>query len=180
MDSTNALSISQTGVAAASHTITIIGIVAVIVGPIVAVAITLWWQQRKEKRDAKLRLFLGLMAHRKSTPPPHEWVAALNLIDVVFADHPKVIALWHELFNMYHNPTTEESQNHKKLELLSQMAEELGFARLQQVDIDKFYCPSAHTDQLKSHAETQAELLRVLKNTSRVSTETRRPNDPPV
>lgn len=155
----------------------IISIIAVIVGPIAAVLITLWWQERKEKRDAKMRLFIALMAHRKSIPPTHEWVAALNLIDVVFAGHPKVITLWHELFNMYNNPSTEESQNHKKLELLSQMASDLGFAKLQQIDIDKFHCPSEHTAQLKATAETQAEWLRVLKNTSRASTETRNPDE---
>lgn len=174
MGSTNAFTSLPTGGAA---DLTIISIVAVIVGPIAAVLITLWWQQRKEKRDAKLRLFLALMAHRKSAPPTYEWVAALNLIDVVFANHPQVISLWHELFNMYHNPTSEESQNHKKLELLSQMAQELGFSNLQQVDIDKFYCPSSHKDQLKANAETQAEWLRVLKNTSRVSTEARKTED---
>jgi hypothetical protein len=71
------------------------------------------------------------------------------------------------------NPSTVDSQNHKKLELLSQMAEELGYFHLQQVDIDKFFCPNARTDQLKAEADIQAELLRVLKNTSRVSIEPR-------
>jgi uncharacterized protein DUF6680 len=176
VDNTNTLAALPTG--GAAH-IDFISIIAVIVGSITAVVITLWWQQRKEKRDAKLRLFLTLMAQRKSTPPTYEWVSALNLIDVVFTKHPKVVVLWHELFNMYHNPTTVESQNHKKLELLSQMAAELGFKHLQQVDIDKFFCPSAHTDQLKVNTETQAEWLRVLKNTSHLSTEMRNPDEHP-
>ena len=46
----------------------IINIAAIILGPIAAVGITLWWQQRKEKRDAKIRLFTTLMAFRKSYP----------------------------------------------------------------------------------------------------------------
>lgn len=174
MDSTNSFSTSQSG--ASSH-LDFVGLAAVIIGPIVAVAITLWWQQRKEKRDSKMRLFIALMAHRKSIPPTYEWVSALNLIDVIFAGHTKVISLWHELFNMYNNPSTEESQNRKKLELLSQMASDLGFAKLQQIEIDQFHCPSEHTAQIKANAETQAEWLRVLKNTSRVSTETRNPDE---
>ncbi len=69
----------------------IINIIAVIVGPIAAVGVTLWWQQRKEHRDAKLRLFLTLMAKRRTYPPTIEWVDALNVIDVVFADTPQVV-----------------------------------------------------------------------------------------
>ena len=155
----------------------IINIIAIVVGPIVAVAITLWWQDRKEKRDAKLRLFATLMAHRKSFPPSHEWVASLNVIDVVFADHPQVVALWHELYQIYHNPTATEAQNHKYLELLSQMATVIGFKNLQQTDIDKFYSPQIHKDQYVASTETQAELLRVLKNTSCVATQLKKDDD---
>lgn len=43
-------------------------IFALAFGPIAAVVITLWHQHRAEKRGAKLRLFVNLMAHRKSFP----------------------------------------------------------------------------------------------------------------
>jgi hypothetical protein len=56
----------------------IINIIAVIIGPIVAVAITLWYQGRKEKRDAQHRLFTVLMAHRKSNPPTFDLVNGLT------------------------------------------------------------------------------------------------------
>ena len=143
-----------------------ITILAIIIGPIVAVCITLWWQQRKEKRDAQLRLFTTLMAHRKAMPLTPEWVTALNLIDVVFADNPRVVALWHELYQLFHNPTRTQAQDHKYLELLSEMAAALRFRRLQQTDIDKFYLPQIHINQLVAQAEMQTELLRVLKGTA--------------
>jgi hypothetical protein len=44
-------------------------IIAVIIGPVIAVIITLWYQRRKERRDIKQRAFLVLMAHRRSIPP---------------------------------------------------------------------------------------------------------------
>ncbi len=146
----------------------IINIIAIIIGPIVAVCITLWWQQRKEKREAKLRLFTTLMAHRRAFPPTPEWVAALNLIDVIFADQTRVVALWHEVFQLLHNPSMTQEQGHKYLEMLSAMATSLGFRQLQQVDIDKYYSPQVHQDQLVAQAEMQAEFLRVLKNTSQL------------
>ena len=156
----------------------IIAIIAILAAPVTAVSITLWWQQRKEKRDAKHRLFITLMAHRKSFPPTHDWVNALNLIDVVFADHPKVLELWHELYTMFQNPSATQAQGHKYLELLSEMAAALKFRHLQQTDIDKFYSPQAHLDQLQASTEAQTEWLRVLKNTDRFLVEKKK-DDPP-
>ena len=87
-------------------------ILAIFLGPIIAVCITLWWQNRKEQRDAKLRSFTALMAHRKSMPPSYEFTAALNLIDVVFAKNERVVQLWHELYALYQNQRASETQNH--------------------------------------------------------------------
>ena len=144
----------------------IISIMAILLGPVTAVSVTLWWQQRKEKRERKLNLFTVLMAHRRSLVPTNEWVSALNLIDVVFADHPKVVALWHDLYVLlYTYPQQEQAKAHKYLELLSAMATALGFPNLQQTDIDKFYIPQVHLDSVAAQAELQGELLRVLKNT---------------
>ncbi len=137
---------------------------ALVFGPIIAVCITLWWQDRKEKRDAKRNLFMTLMAHRKGTPS-YELVNALNLIDVVFADDDNVVKLWHELYALYSNPTPSEAQNHKYIDLLSAMATALGFSKLSQTDIDKFYFPTAHGKQLEAQIEWQTEWLRVLKKT---------------
>lgn len=145
----------------------IIGIVAILVGPVTAVCITLWWQQRKEKRDKQLTLFTTLMAHRRASLPTIEWVNALNLIDVVFADQPKVVALWHDLYLALQDPSRKQEQGHKYLELLSTMASRLGFRSLQQTDIDKYYSPEIHGQLLVAQVEAQAEWLRVLKNTER-------------
>jgi hypothetical protein len=144
-------------------------VVAIILGPIIAVAITLWWQNRKEKRDAKLRLFISLMAQRKTTPPTYEWVQALNLIDVVFAKDRRVVELWHELFQLFENRERTQTQDHKYIELLSEMASVLGFRKLQQTDIDKFYYPQSYVDALLAQNKAQAEWLRVLENTERFS-----------
>jgi hypothetical protein len=39
---------------------------AIFLGPAVGVLLTVWFQRRDQKRNAKLRLFRGLMAERKS------------------------------------------------------------------------------------------------------------------
>jgi hypothetical protein len=152
-------------------TINFIAILAVIIGPVAAVLITLWHQDRKQKIDTKKRIFLTLMAHRRALPPNPEWANALNLIDVVFGDHPQIVALWHEYYAFLAQiqswEETTQQREHKYLELLSAMAHSLGYGTLQQTDIDKFYVPRAHGEQSVLTAEIQKELLRVLKDTAR-------------
>lgn len=145
-------------------------LVALFLGPIVAVLITLWHQDRTQKRQVKERLFQVLMAHRKSIPPNYEWVNSLNLLDVVYADHPKVVRLWHELYDiLVQAPLNEQRRVHKFLELLSAIADVLGYRNLTQTDIDKFYSPEAHGTILGIQWGVQTELLRVLKNTHSLS-----------
>ena len=60
--------------------IEVVTVIALVAGPAIAVLITLWYQRRTEKRAAKERLFVTLMAHRKSVPPAPDWTSALNLM----------------------------------------------------------------------------------------------------
>jgi hypothetical protein len=150
----------------------IVEIIAILLSPVTAVCVTLWWQRRKEKRDAKIRLFTTLMAFRKSYPLSYEWANALNLIDVIFADSPTVLDRWHKYYDNLQDPSAPSlsARNSKYLELMSEMAKALGYTKLQQTDIDKFYIAEAHGAQADINAEFQREFLRVLKNTSRFET----------
>jgi hypothetical protein len=157
-------------------------LVAIILGPVFAVIITLWYQSRREKRDLKQRVFFELIAHRKSYPIPQDFVKALNLIDVVFHKNRKVISLWHEYYGILHQQADEKSpildlRDQKLVELLSEMARVLGYKNLQQVDIDKFYTPIAHQAQFLSSEKLLKEFQRVLENTSRFVTEPKPKND---
>ena len=55
-------------------------IIAVAIIPIIVWVLGIKYQNRKAKKDAQLRVFLTLMADRKSTPITKEWVDALNTI----------------------------------------------------------------------------------------------------
>ncbi|MCX5830494.1 MAG: hypothetical protein NT140_01130 [Deltaproteobacteria bacterium] len=140
-------------------------IIAVIVGPIIAVIITLLYQRHKEKQDTKHRAFLLLMAHRKSIPPNYAMVEVLNTLDVIFAKNRKVIDLWHKYYTLLAQPYSQE-RDHTWLELLSSIAEDLHYPSLQQTDLDKFYVPQGHVDQYELQGKIQKEFLRVLENTS--------------
>ena len=147
----------------------IINIVAIILSPIIAVCITLWYQSYKSKKDAKYHLFLILMAHRKRLVPTYDLVDSLNTIDVIFSNHQNVIKLWHEYYALLcqkFDETNLEARTHKHLELLTEMAKVLGYKKIRQIDIDSFYVPEAHGSIVESSLKLQIELLRVLENTS--------------
>lgn len=139
-------------------------IAALFLGPMVAVLITLWFQRRAQKRAAKQRLFMVLMANRKRAPTI-EWVNALNLIDVVFSDDVGVVESWHRMYDVLcMNPLPAEKLAHANIELLSDIAHSLGYRYLQQTDIDKFYAPTAFAEQAHITEELVAQFLRVLRS----------------
>lgn len=138
--------------------------IAIVLGPLAGVVFTLWFQSRKEKRDAKLNLFMALMAERKSPLVSQQVAQALNKIDVVFADARDVKARWHEYYALLHQPPGE-LRTHKWLELLSTMAAELGYRDLAQVDLDKFYVPQGHVDDAEFQRKVGQQWARVLENT---------------
>ncbi len=146
--------------------------IAIVLGPLAGVVFTLWFQARKEKRDAKLSLFLALMAERKALVVSAQVAQALNKIDVVFADVDKVKKLWHEYYALLHQPPGEP-RSHKWLELLAAMAEELGFGTLSQLDLDKFYVPQGHVDDADFQLKVAQQWARVLENTERFIVEPR-------
>jgi hypothetical protein len=144
----------------------VLTIIALLFGPVMAVIITLWHQKRARRLEAKERLFSTLMAHRKSNPPTADWATALNLIDVVFEGNRQVVEKWHEAYAIsLQRPWNQERWNHSYIELLSEMGDVLGYRRLQQTDIDRFYSPEAHGTQAVLQKDMQTELLRVLKAT---------------
>lgn len=138
---------------------------AILLGPLFGVIFTLWFQSRKEKKDAKLQLFLTLISERKANVST-QVAQALNKIDVIFSESEKIKNLWHECYTLLHQPPGEP-RAHKWLELLKAMSEELHYSHLSQLDLDKFYIPQGHIDDDELRRKTFQQWSRVLENTER-------------
>lgn len=122
-----------------------------------------YFQDRKAKKDAKQKLFFKLMANRKSTPISRDWVDGLNQIDIVFQDEPKVRAAWRQFYDALHPRSPHfDNQNAFHLDLLSEMANSLGYKDLRQTEIDRYYSPQAFGDQINNQNRLLNETLRVL------------------
>lgn len=139
---------------------------AIFLGPLAGVIFTLWFQSRKERRDAKFRLFMVLMSERKAWFVSKDIAHSLNQIDVVFADNQFVKNLWHKYYSLLSLAPGEE-RVHTWLELLAAMAKDLRYTHLSQVDLDKFYTPQGHVDDVEFQRKVSQQWSRVLENTER-------------
>jgi hypothetical protein len=142
--------------------LTIAQIAAVAIVPLIVWWMGVRWQKSKTKNDAKQALFLTLMANRKATPNK-EWVDALNTIDIVFQDNKKVRRAWREYYDSL-DPSSQYNKdtNAFKLDLLSEMANALGYKDLKQTEIDRFYLPNYFSQLQQTQNLLAQESLRVL------------------
>ena len=148
----------------------IVQIIAVTATPIIVWGLGKKYQDRKAKRDAKMRVLLTMMANRKSNPLTKEWVDSLNIIDVVFQDVIKVRLAWKEYFDSLNNKSPHfETNNSYMLDLLSEMALSLGYKDLKQTEIDTFYNPQLFLNRENIQNELISENLRVLKHSKSFS-----------
>jgi len=138
-------------------------IAAVAIVPIIVWFLGIKYQDYKAKKQAQLDLFLTLMANRQKNPISEEWVDALNSIDVVFQNNKKVRAAWKEYLDSLNERSSHfDNQNSYKLDLLSEMAESLGYKQLKQTEIDRFYSPVYFGSQQTRQEILFNETLRVL------------------
>ncbi len=134
-------------------------IAAIIIGPILAIQIQKFIEDKKEKRERKMQIFKTLMATR-ATPLSPLHVEALNMIDIEFYDDKRVREkrklLLDNFANYPQDPKDPEYQtklhlcadrsNELLVDLLYEMAKTLGY------DFDKVhlkrgaYIPKGHAD----------------------------------
>lgn len=143
-------------------------IAAVIIGPITAVVIGLWLEDRRAKRQQQWDTFRMLMRTR-GTRLSGEHVGALNLVELEFATEKKVMDAWKSYMEHLDGVKTPfpsdpkivdgflTERNSRFTKLLYQIGLSLGF-RIEQLDIFKGnYTPQAWVDD-----EDQARYLRGL------------------
>jgi uncharacterized protein DUF6680 len=148
------------------ETVGLLTLVAIVVSPLIAVLVTTYLQDRKERRSQKVWLLSTLIATRHN-PLTDETIRALNMIDVVFHDAPRVRTLWHEYYDMLHNeglnnPTGWEQWQKKNLEMITEMARVLGYGRaITHLDAARVYSPVGPSEQARKNAELVDGFLRL-------------------
>lgn len=120
--------------------------------------------RKKEKLEAKRDLFFTLMKQRKTFYVSKERADALNLIDVVYQDDEKVRDAWKNYLSSL-NPNSAEFQNNNAylLDLLSEMAQSLGYKQLKQTEIDRFYEPQIFIDDRNNERQVLVETIKAMR-----------------
>lgn len=147
-------------------------LLAIVVGPVLAIAGQLWYQRRKDRRDAKANVFRVLMSLRNAQLSA-EFVTALNLIDLVFYKNEAVRERWSKLweflndkenFSLPRPSDVIEKQRDLTAQLLSTMARELGFEFDHTVLKNGAYRPQYHDDEQAEFAALRQGLIAALNN----------------
>jgi hypothetical protein len=101
-------------------------VAATALGPVFAVAVSLWREAFREKRNRQLQVFRSLMATRRQ-PISSEHVNAINLVEVDFYKCTKVEAAWNIYKNHLNDNTKPEDQDwrEKKEQLLAKLLYEI-------------------------------------------------------
>lgn len=89
-------------------------VLATIVGPVSAVFITRWNDQRREARSRLLHVYRVLMATRRSNVS-QEHVAAINLVEVEFHGVKPVIEAWSAYLTHLNTKAEDNTEGHGKV-----------------------------------------------------------------
>lgn len=163
--------------------IAIVNLIAIVVGPVAAVIITLWHQTRTERYRNRLVLFSTLVANRH-VPLTNDNIRALNLVDSIFHDKPLIRQLWHKYYEMLDPPPGSselffQSRKRAYRDLLLEMSRCLGLGHsLSHKDIEREYVPQIVSDQEQLQQAIQLELLKALNYSNKASQLKDVPNQP--
>jgi len=146
-------------------------IVALVVGPALAVGLQLWFNKRSAVRGQRLWVFQTLLAYRQDWFNA-ERIKALCLIDIVFHNVPTVRAKWKEYYDSLCDPQFNDGKNDavnvwkkKQNVMIAEMARVLGYGReIGYEEIERSYSPKQYGINALWGQALQSELLRVLQN----------------
>lgn len=145
-----------------------LNIIAIVVSPIAAVWISIYIQERRERRNRMFSTFLTLISTRH-TVASEEQVRAFNSIDVLFHECVNVRRHWREYLELLNQPGRQVEWEVKKLELLKSMAVQLNYKdSIDALDLFRTYGPKGLMEERQKQAQLVDELLRVLKSIDRL------------
>lgn len=134
-------------------------ILAIFLGPIVAVQLTRFLDERREIRERKLNVFKTLMATRAYSVSWNH-VEALNRIDLEFTKERQVLDAWKAYLDLLSNKTLSPEQwTVRRVDLLVELLQSM--ALVLKYDFDKTHIKnSAYSPQAHGDIEAQLATLR--------------------
>ena len=147
-------------------------IIAILAGPVIAIQLTRWLDRRGADKERKLAIFRTLMRTR-GWRLHQDHVEALNLVEVEFIKHEKVMETWRGYFshlcadpppvddNVSHN-LLSQNRNELLTKLISEIAAVLDI-KIEQLDILRMnYVPQGWAEDDMQQRVARMGLINVL------------------
>lgn len=160
----------------------IIGIISIITGPLAAILISRYLENKESKKVEKLEIFKNLIAFQYQIPPSPHFLESINLIPVVFYQQKDITKLHnelvchvlrqHEYISSNEDENQEQYQKNKAyqslyenhfLNLLNAISQHLGYNQIRQTDMKKSLVSlyDIHDYEMRSELfETMTELFQ--------------------
>ncbi|MBB3407959.1 hypothetical protein FHT87_001862 [Rhizobium sp. BK316] len=144
-------------------------VVATFVGPIAAVAITLWYQERSAWKSSRRSLFVSMMRTRRN-PTNAEFVGALNLVPVYFYSENAVMQRYKELMAIFDDTMWLQAEARARLGekadlhvayLLSEMSKAVGTPVEQLQILRGAYAPQGWLDEEQAQKRLRESLTAI-------------------
>lgn len=123
---------------------TILLVITALISGLVATVVTIWWQEKSQKKKEKTKIFEILMAKRYEISS-EESVEALNKIDVVFYNSENVRKAWKDFCDATDAPDIAQKPqliSDKHLKLLGEIAKDIGYKNIEWDNIKNYYFPT--------------------------------------
>ena len=166
----------------------VVTILAIVVGPVIAVLVTRKMDQERSDKARKMDIFRTLMRTR-GLPIHWDHVGALNLVEVEFINHPEVIQAWTKyLDHLNERPPIEQAQQFeafvkKTPALLTTLIDAIAKAldiKIGQLDILRGnYVPSGWSTDEDEQRWLRRGLLNALSGKVSIPIQIRENDDPP-
>jgi len=142
-------------------------VIATFAGPICAVIVTRWVDNKRALRNRQLEVFRALMRTRKNAIQP-DHVNALNLVEIEFHNAETVLSAYRDLMRHINSggagtdPQWTDKHRSFLTKLLSAMAANLGY-KIEQLDVfEGGYYPSGWGTESEQQLAIRLGLLELL------------------
>ena len=93
-------------------------LLAIVLGPVIAVSITLFFEKRRKLREQRVQTVRMLVSTRHLPSDP-AYTTAINMIPIDFNSNRRVMAAWHAYIDIIRYPAPAGSEEQKLKDMLS-------------------------------------------------------------
>ena len=127
-------------------------IITALCSGLIATIITLWWQNKAERKKNKFNIFNTLMSNRFFISHT-ENVKALNSVQSIFYNDKKVCTAWHNFFLEVNKRPDDPTSNIQDayISLLEEISKSCGYTEMKWKNIKEYYYPNSLFEEINEN-----------------------------